>query len=239
MNDLRAPVWSRPVQECDKSFWTEFLKNAPRRLEMLLQLPAASSGHEFEGTSCLHAFSGPLIQRLTKFLPVYGVIHHHLAITVVALALQWLTGTSDIVSGCPFRNRSGDLEQESAGLFLDRLPVRVKTPTTTMTTKSLLRATRNASQQAIAAAIPFRNIVAAVGQDQDDPCSAANHPIFQAVVTFHLQNAVEPYLALPDCTVRRAPPAECWASGTKFLCMFEWSEISGDELVLRIEYDPH
>jgi hypothetical protein len=57
------------------------------------------------------------------------------------------------------------------------------------------------------------------------------------MVTFHLENAVESCLTLPRCTVRRARPADCWARGAKFLCSFEWTEMSADMWVLRTEYD--
>jgi hypothetical protein len=237
MHYLRAPVWSRPVQDKDKMFWIDYLRNMPPRLDALLRLPAPSLEHVFEGTSRFHTFSGPLLQQCIKLLPLYGVTHHHLAITIVAQALQWLSGTNDVILGCPFQNRFGDLEQESAGLFLDRLPIRIQTSSATTSTKDLLRATRDASQQAIAAAIPFRDILSALKMEGTDPFSPSSHPIFQAMVTFHLENAVESCLTLPGCTVRRARPADCWARGAKFLCMFEWTEMSADVWVLRIEYD--
>lgn len=239
MRYLNAPGWSRPVQTSDMTFWSKYLSNTPPRLDTLLKLPAPSPKHVFEGTSRFQTFHGSPVKKLTKLLPVYGITHHHLAITVAAQALQWLTDTNDVILGCPFQNRVGDLEQESVGLFLDRLPIRIQTSSPTTTTKDLLRATRDTSQQAIAAALPFRNILSALGIEANDPLSPCSHPIFQAMVTFHLKDAVESCLNIPGCDVRRPPPMECWASGSKFLLMFEWTEISADTWVLRIEYDCH
>jgi hypothetical protein len=158
---LRDPVWSQPVQDSDKIFWIDYLSNMPPRLDALLRLLASSLEHVFKGTSRLRTFSGPLLQQCIKLVPLYGVTHHYLAITIVAQALQWVSGTNDVLLGCSFQSRFSDLEQESASLFLDRLPIGIQTSSTSAKTKDLLRATQDTSQQAFAAAIPFRDILTA------------------------------------------------------------------------------
>ncbi|KAH2141661.1 hypothetical protein KXW37_004627, partial [Aspergillus fumigatus] len=117
------------------------------------------------------------------------------------------------------------------GLFLDRLPLRFKTPVNA-DCATILQSTRAASQAAVCNSIPFEQVLNLLHL----PRTIRQHPLFEAMVTFHLKGAVEDCLAIEGLEVKREM---CFASGAKFLLMFEWTEIEADHWTLRIEYDDH
>lgn len=54
------------------------------------------------------------------------------------------------------------------------------------------------------------------------------------MVTFHLDKGPQGHLEIPNCSVSALP---VHASGSKFLLMFEWTECSEGDWMLRIEYN--
>ncbi|RLL93873.1 hypothetical protein CFD26_102651 [Aspergillus turcosus] len=223
----RAPAWSRQVTEQERQFWSKYLEGAPQRLD----IPRYPGQMTFEGRSRVSDFKGDLVRRVVGLSQEYGLSQHQLVCAAVAQTLQWLAGSNDVVLGSPWANRGHALEQESMGLFLDRLPLRFRTPVNA-DCATILQSTREASQAAVCNAIPFEQVLSLLHL----PRTIRQHPLFEAMVTFHLKGAVEDCLAIEGLEVKREM---CFPSGAKFLLMFEWTEIETDYWVLRIEYDDH
>lgn len=102
-----------------------------------------------------------MIHGLRALTQRYGVTKHQIVCAATTQMLQWLCATDDVVSGCPWENRTSDLEhleRQSLGLFLDRLPLRIKTPPN-VDCAGILELVREASQKAVAYAIPFEQIL--------------------------------------------------------------------------------
>ncbi|RHZ44670.1 nonribosomal peptide synthetase gliP [Aspergillus thermomutatus] len=223
----RAPAWSRQVTEQERQFWSRYLEGAPQRLD----IPRYPGQMTFEGSSRVSDFKGNLVRRVVALSQEYGMSQHQLVCAAVAQTLQWLAGSNDVVLGSPWANRGQAVEQESMGLFLDRLPLRFKTPVNA-DCATILQSTREASQAAVCNAIPFEQVLSLLQL----PRTIQQHPLFEAMVTFHLKGAVEDCLTIDGLEVKREM---CFASGAKFLLMFEWTEIETDHWTLRIEYDDH
>ncbi|KAF7154857.1 hypothetical protein CNMCM5623_003115 [Aspergillus felis] len=223
----RAPAWSRQVTEQERKFWSKYLEDAPRHLD----IPRYPGQMTFEGRSRVSEFKGDIVRRVVALGQEYGISQHQLVCAAVAQTLQWLSGSNDVVLGSPWANRGHAVEQESMGLFLDRLPLRFKTPVNA-DCATILQSTREASQAAVCSAIPFEQVLNLLHL----PRTIRQHPLFEAMVTFHLKRAVEDCLTIDGLEVKREM---CFASGAKFLLMFEWTEIATDHWTLRIEYDDH
>ncbi|KAF4289890.1 hypothetical protein KXX55_002625 [Aspergillus fumigatus] len=223
----RAPAWSRQATEQERKFWSKYLEGAPQRLD----IPRYPGQMTFEGRSRVSEFKGDLVRRAVTLGQEHGLSQHQLVCAAVAQTLQWLAGSNDVVLGSPWANRGHTVEQESMGLFLDRLPLRFKTPVNA-DCATILQSTRAASQAAVCNSIPFEQVLNLLHL----PRTIRQHPLFEAMVTFHLKGAVEDCLAIEGLEVKREM---CFASGAKFLLMFEWTEIEADHWTLRIEYDDH
>nr|ABV48729.1 non ribosomal peptide synthase [Penicillium lilacinoechinulatum] len=226
-NYPRASAWSREVTSEERSFWERYLDGAPQRLSINRE----PTGTSFEGTSRICHYDGAMIDGLQALTQKYGVTKHQIVCAATAQMLQWLSATDDVVLGCPWENRTTDLERKSMGLFLDRLPLRIKTPSNA-DCAGILESMREASQRAVAYAIPFEQILNILRL----PRTIRQHPIFEVMVTFHLKGAVEDCLDISGLDVQREM---CYSPGSKFLLMFEWTELEEDHWVLRIEYDHH
>lgn len=235
LDHLQSPVWQhrQPSAE-DTQFWRTTLADLPPALN----LHRRTSQALFEGSShwARHAPApeddGGVIARLGQRARQLGVTKHQVVLATVALALGWLTGAQDVVLGAPWDNRPSALESSSAAQFLERLPIRICTAGAGGDSDSdsgddlLLRA-REASQRAVAHAIPFSQILDVLGL-------GLQHPVFECAVTFHLLDGLKDCLVLPDCAVTEHALA---AKGAKFLIVFEWMEVASDEWTLRMEYD--
>ncbi|KAJ5509891.1 AMP-dependent synthetase/ligase [Penicillium expansum] len=203
LNYLQASAWSRKATPEERHFWIRYLDGAPQRLPINRDLTQTS----FEGTSRICHFDGTMIHGLTSLTRKYGVTKHQIVCAATAQMLQWLCATDDVVLGCPWENRTSDLERRS-----NQCAKRVK--------------------KAVAYAIPFEQILDILHL----PRTIRQHPIFEVMVTFHLKGAMEDCLDVDGLVVQREM---CYAPGSKFLLMFEWTELEADHWVLRTEYDHH
>ncbi|KAL2759315.1 hypothetical protein ACRALDRAFT_1025853 [Sodiomyces alcalophilus JCM 7366] len=223
----------RPSQE-EKAFWMAYLyghsyhdRKPSLVRSVLTTLPPAAT---FQGASRTLEFSGRLITTLNALIRQLGITHHQLALGAAALLLQWLSGEDDVVLGAPNANRSSTADREALGQFLDRLPIRV-TLTRDVDIPTVLTEVRDSALKALANAIPFSSILAALGF----PSGAVHHPLFQCMVTFHPRSAaLGNWLQLPDCTVT---DSSLFSHGAKFPLMLEWFEMDSDRWSLHIEHE--
>ncbi|PKK53446.1 hypothetical protein CI102_1861 [Trichoderma harzianum] len=236
---LSSSHWQYTPTMLEQSFWREYLRKDDAESSKLSHfkvplLPSVTAA--FHGTSRICEFRGNLITRLNALIERLGITHHHMALTVAALLLQWLMKEDDIVLGAPNANRCTSIEREALGQFLDRLPIRIllDCPRSTSGGASLTQILTNVRDSAITAltnAIPFSKILEALNISS----GGLQHPIFDCMVTFHLRNnSLDKWLQLPDCDVTVSPR---FAEGAKFPLMLEWFELDADYWSLHIEHD--
>ncbi|QYS99530.1 hypothetical protein H0G86_006656 [Trichoderma simmonsii] len=236
---LSSNRWQYTPTMLEQNFWKDYLSKGDAEISELSYfkvplLPSVTAA--FHGTSLVCEFRGSLITRLNALIERLGITHHHMALTVAALLLQWLMNEDDILLGAPNANRYSSIEREALGQFLDRLPIRIQLdrPQSTSSGPSLTQILTNVRDSAIKAltnAIPFSKILEALNISS----GGLQHPIFDCMVTFHLRNnSLDKWLQLPDCDVTVSP---LFAEGAKFPLMLEWFELDADCWTLHIEHD--
>ncbi|KAK4068257.1 uncharacterized protein Triagg1_7500 [Trichoderma aggressivum f. europaeum] len=236
---LSSSYWQYVPTMLEQNFWRDYLcKDDSESSELshfkVLLLPSVTAA--FHGTSRIREFRGNLITRLNALIERLGITHHHMALTVAALLSQWLTNEDDVVLGAPNGNRCSSTEREALGQFLDRLPIRIKLdcPRSNSGGPSLtqiLRDVRDSALKALTNTIPFSKIL----ETLNIASGGLQHPIFDCMVTFHLQsNSLDKWLQLPGCDVTVSPR---FAEGAKFPLMLEWFELDADCWSLHIEHD--
>ncbi|KAF4548419.1 Condensation domain-containing protein [Elsinoe fawcettii] len=222
---LSSPSWTLRVTLEEREFWSRRLRDATDHLA----LGDTYSSSKFEGSSRVRIYEGPIIASLNQLAGTKGMTRHQLVATAAAQTLQWMYDVSDVVLGMPYQNRNAESEQTSLGLHLDRLPLRIRS-TLDDTCAEMLDQTRHASQEALANAIPFHEIMLALGKSP----TLEYHPIFQVMVTFHLEKAIDKCFDVPGIECERN---HVYPQGSKFAIMFEWTELGAEKWMLRIEYD--
>lgn len=236
---LSSSHWQYTPTMLEQSFWKDYLRKEDTESPELSHfkvpiLPSVTA--TFHGTSRVCEFRGNSITRLNALIERLGITHHHMALTVAALLLQWLMNEDDIVLGAPNANRFTSIERQALGQFLDRLPIRIKLDCLRSTSggaslTQILTNVRDSAIKALTNAIPFSKILEAL----DISSGGLQHPIFDCMVTFHLRNnSLDKWLQLPGCDVAVSPR---FAEGAKFPLMLEWFELDADCWSLHIEHD--
>ncbi|KAJ4390996.1 hypothetical protein N0V93_004595 [Gnomoniopsis smithogilvyi] len=200
----------------------------------------------WSGSSYVCQVDEILHENMLRFSYLEKVTMHQLALGAVAVALSYQAGTCDIILGAPFANRRTEEDCNVVGLFLEPLPVRIQYPETIdftnllghasdmfsggthRHTRSFISAVRQSSRAALSHAIPWNQLLSHL----DTKPSFPDHPIFEAMVTFHEQDT-------QGQSVFRVPGAEfipTWSEGAKFKLMAEFTTTSAGTLGLRLEY---
>ncbi|KAK2858517.1 NRPS [Arthroderma sp. PD_2] len=223
--------WSRAVSQDDLSFWKSFSQvpccREPSRLD-------------YNGTSRVSKFPLETFQGMVQFTTKHSVTLHQLSLAAVSLALCH-TGTENqlAVLGAPYLNR-GVEDFDTVGLFLEPLPIRIDVPQLNRGdsiwqkdspretwSHTFSKSVGKSSQEALSHAIPWHRLLEHLAVQPQHP----NVPFIEAMVTFH-DNRGQKASAIPG-----AQQLYTWCEGSKFKLMFEFSAISNETLMLRIEYD--
>ncbi|EQB52235.1 AMP-binding enzyme [Colletotrichum gloeosporioides Cg-14] len=170
-----------------------------------------------------------LVKSLVRMIRSQSINRHQLALAAVALTLRRVTLEDDLVVESPCSCRFSASEQRAMGLLVDGLPIRIGKIREGTSCAAFLSQVREASQAALARVVPFPEMLRILGINQD----FERHPLFEVMVTFHLDKGPQEHLDIPNCSVSALP---VHASGSKFLLMFEWTERSKGDWMLRIEY---
>jgi hypothetical protein len=119
---------------------------------------------------------------------------------------------------------------EMVGLFLQPLPVRIRHDwTSSENVTTLLETVKSATQSALANGLPWHQLLELANGTTDHP----DHPLFDIMVTFH-----EPHMVSQlDTGVPWLKPCFSWSSGAKFRLMCEFTAVTDDSVILRVEYD--
>ncbi|QSZ34268.1 hypothetical protein DSL72_005858 [Monilinia vaccinii-corymbosi] len=215
--------WSTAATTADSKWWKEYLQGASQTYT----LPNLLERTTYAGCTRLTKLPRDLTHQILKFSDEQKVTLHQLALGAVALSLQYDQKDVDIILGGPYFNR-GAKDLDTVGLFLEPLPIHVRQPSTSpsQSTASFLRAVQTSSQEAIAHAMPWEQILSAASTKTQFP----NHPLLDVMVTFHDNRT-------PKTTIEGVKPLITYTEGSKFALLVEFSVLSDDAIALRLEYD--
>lgn len=223
---METTLWSKTAPSWNLDFWSKYLKNAPSCSYGLASHPDRIS---YDGASRLVKVPVSTHKRMMDFTATHKFTPHQMALATAALALQIEAEDTDVMLGGPYLNRPTAEDLQTVGLFLEPLPIRIRhsPDKTASSSASFLRSVQESSQSALSHAVPWTQLVQHMKVETDLP----NHPILETMVTFHGDpNALN--LALPGLE-----PLLTWAEGSKFKLLIEFSAVSEETLLLRLEHD--
>jgi acyl carrier protein len=216
-NTLPAP--------CHFEFWTENLDKAPGPGTIFEVVPDRVS---YRGSSMLTEIPVEIFHSMLNVVATQRITVHQFVLAAVALAMQVDRDQVDIILGGPHLNRNSPEALEAVGLFLEPLPIRIRSGKAPLETAAdFIRLVQASSKQSLAHSVPWNQLLQHLGVVLDYP----NHPLFDIMVTFH-DHLFKKTKALPGLD-----PVMLWAEGSKFKLMFEFTVVSQDRLMLRIEHD--
>jgi Condensation domain len=173
------------------AFWQSHLSGAQRLWTTLVD-PLVMSSPLQRSVSLVPANIGRAARELARR---NGATLFSTLLTAFRVALSRWTGATDIVVGTPVANRNKQAVRETMGYCSGIVPLRGYVEHDRPFSDGL-RAVHQASVDCFANAIPFAELVRALG----DPPLPGHTPIFD--VRFALQNHPFPYAAVPGLSVR-------------------------------------
>ncbi|KAF1840228.1 acetyl-CoA synthetase-like protein [Cucurbitaria berberidis CBS 394.84] len=213
--------WASEATDTQKKWWQEYLHGSEASQHLVSQLPKRSA---YDGVTRLTQLPKPMAKRLLQYSMQNKVTLHQMALGAVALALQTDSDNTDMVLGGPYFNRGAD-DVETVGLFLEPIPIRIQHSNEK---GSFMSTVQSASQSAIANAIPWNQILSAVGKAEP---SFPNHSLTDVMVTFHDDRTA------PKLPIEGIDPLVTYTKGSKFTLLVEFCAVSEDTVLLRLEYD--
>lgn len=200
------------------SFWRQYLQKRP--LPFLIT----------ESTSPFHNTGGLLTRTLPQAISKavestcakQRLSKQQLMLASIMLTVNAIYGIVDIVIAIPFSHREEPGTERLLGLLLDRLPIRLHLDRGLTSRNSLLESVKSSSDQALAHAMPYPQILNAL---------SATEPLFELMVSFHARGTGIQF-ELPGCRVsyQRLRP-----QGAKFPCIFEFFDDAAG-MALEVEY---
>ncbi len=183
--------WQPEKLEERTIFWKSCLAGT-RRLWSAPAGPNTVSGERDRWISLVPADLGRAVRELAR---LNGATLFSTLLTAFQIALSKWTGADDILVGTPVANRGKHAVRETMGYFAGIVPLRGQVDGK-RTFSDGLRAVHQATADSFANAMPFAELVQALG----DPPSPARNPIFE--VRFALQNHPIPDIALPGMSLQ-------------------------------------
>ncbi|THC93004.1 hypothetical protein EYZ11_007513 [Aspergillus tanneri] len=221
--------WSVSATTTEKDWWVHYLGGTVIHRDY--SIPKLTHRSTYAGQTHIVRMTPTLATRAIQFTETNRVTLHQLALGSVAMALQVNRDDSDIVLGGPYFNRGQD-DLETVGLFLEPIPIRIQYPSprdqTAASTQAFVRAVQRSSQSAIAHAIPWNQVLQAVGASRPD---FPNHLLLDVMVTFHDDRTA------PRLPVDGLDPLVTYTKGSKFALLVEFCAISDRTILMRLEHD--
>ncbi|KAH8172387.1 AMP-binding enzyme domain-containing protein [Sarocladium implicatum] len=215
-------------------YWREALDKLPSPTGILT---SSIQRRSYRGRSTICHFDAHLSRAILACPSEQHVSLQHLGMAAVALGLMddnqgcvQSNRSADVVMGVPYMNRGDSAQMEMVGLFLQPLPVRIRHDwTSSENVTTLLETVKSATQSALANGLPWHQLLELANGTTDHP----DHPLFDIMVTFH-----EPHMVSQlDTGVPWLKPCFSWSSGAKFRLMCEFTAVTDDSVILRVEYD--
>jgi Condensation domain len=183
--------WQPAELEQRATFWKSCLAGA-RRLWSPPTEPESTSGERQRWVSLVPADLGRAVRELARR---NGATLFSTLLAAFQIALSKWTRADDILVGAPVANRSKHAVRETMGYFSGIVPLRGQIDRE-RTFSDGLRAVHQATADSFANAMPFAELVRALG----DPPSPGRNPIFE--VRFALQNHPLPDVAVPGLSLQ-------------------------------------
>ena len=229
--------WSDTTASQDLLFWNEYLTElvpVKRQSSKRICRRRSNAGR----SDMLHLPRG-LMPGLVHLVSASGLTLQQIALAAVGLATAAVSDNNcemlDVTLGCPYLNRT-HADSDTVGLFLQPLPVRLKFgglkclgETSSANMSGFLTMVQKSSQKALSHVIPWTQLLELLKIEPQ----YIQHPLFTTMVTFHDdRHHRADLLDIEGCKA-----LACWADGAKFNMMCEFSAISNEDLLLRLEYD--
>lgn len=173
------------------AFWKTHLTGRTRLWDDL-EGPATSVGPH---TRIVTHFSAELTKATRELARTSGATLYSTLLTAFQLAFAEWTGVSDVTVGSPVANRSKQNTHETMGYFAGVVPIRAQVDLAKPFAQNL-RATHETVLDCFANAIPFAELVKALGEST----GPGRHPLYE--VRFALQNHPVPDVALPGLSAK-------------------------------------
>jgi len=216
---LESPACSDQLR-----FWKEQLSDLPEPLRLPLDFPrppvmSYRGGKEFNEVSVAES------DRLRQFCQQNNITLFHLLFGAFSLLMSKYSGQDDLLVGMPVARRNQLWFQNTMGLFINTLPLRVKTDDA-MKAIDFLRHIKAYSQQALTRQeLPFEKLIEEVNPNRN----LSANPVFQ--VHFVHQNIPSLY-SVKGLSVK---PEGIDYSWSKFDLNF-WVEEANQGLVFSVTY---
>ncbi|KAL9078998.1 MAG: hypothetical protein Q9157_002097 [Trypethelium eluteriae] len=220
---IKWVAWKQSIPiNIEKLFWKGYLSDA-----ISIFPDRNSTATRLRGRTIHCIISRKIANATSQCCKTYRISRQQLAIACAAITVQEVYQTYDVLLAVPFSDRREPGTDDLIGLFLERLPVRIKLGNGSLRDiGGLFALVKDQSELAAQKFIPLANIRQAVGE---------GHPVFDLMVSFHPMT--EKFnLDLPGCvtTIERLKP-----KGAKFPLMLELFE-EQNGWVLEVEYsDKH
>ncbi|KAF3483164.1 nonribosomal peptide synthetase [Arthroderma uncinatum] len=231
---MNTTTWGVKPTPCDLAFWSDTLDQLPPTAHLL-----GHEGHRrgYRGKSALCEVPSTTYAAMKSFLSQSSITGQQLAIAAVALCLDNPSvmsdteDTTDIVLGIPYINRKSHEELEVVGLFLEPLPIRIRfgNDRNAIEPDAYLRTVQESVQSSVGHSIHWDQLL----EHLQVRTSAPDHPLFETVVTFHSHNHSNGL----EISAPGFETCYTFTDGAKFRLLCEFSAVSEDKLVLRMEYD--
>ncbi|EZF28084.1 hypothetical protein H100_00007 [Trichophyton rubrum MR850] len=211
-----------------QNFWTKYLSNLPEPLAFG-RAPAGSL--TYTGSTRSWTLPGSMLQHLTLLAIRASTTMHQIVIAALFLALQCVDRRNDIVFAAPFTHRMEPGTETMAGLFLDRLPIRIQCdPNEIESLLQFLMAVKQSSQRALEHVVPYHEIRKLLPYKP-----SLKTPLFKVMVTYHTASDMKPVLRLEGAETQNIPCHN--TGGSKFPLSIELTEIEDSEVRVDLEYD--
>ncbi|EHK21721.1 putative non-ribosomal peptide synthetase SirP/GliP2 [Trichoderma virens Gv29-8] len=150
-----------------------------------------------------------------------------LLVTLVALALAEVKKTYDVVIGIPHIDRTEPGTEDLLGVFLDRLPIRIRIPLQDLyDLPGFIQSVGSLIRDGLAHSIPLKDIRKVT----------THNDIFQVMVVYNsLEDSISNVLSIPNV---RSEEVFLKTTGAKFPLLLEFTEES-DSMTCRMEYMEH
>ncbi|KAF2490812.1 nonribosomal peptide synthase GliP-like protein [Lophium mytilinum] len=213
--------WTTSATSAQRKWWQDYLQGSDPSQHLISKVPKRSA---YSGQTRLIQLPTALARKVIQHSDTGKVTLHQMALAAVALALQAESDKTDIVLGGPYFNRQAE-DMDTVGLFLEPIPIRIRH---TDQEGSFMQSVQASSQSAVANAIPWNQLLQAVGKSRPD---FPNHALLDVMVTFH-DDRTAPKLPIEGLT-----PLITYTSGSKFMLLVEFMAVSDDCMLMRLEYD--
>ncbi|KAL7782605.1 non ribosomal peptide synthase [Trichoderma afarasin] len=150
-----------------------------------------------------------------------------LFVTIVALALAEVKKTYDVIIGIPHIDRTEPGTEDLLGVFLDRLPIRIRIPLQdSYDLLDFIQSVGKLIRDALAHSISLKDIRDVTTHDE----------LFQVILVYNsLEDSISNTLSIPNV---RSEEVFLKTTGAKFPLLLEFTE-EPDSMICRMEYMEH